>query len=224
MHVELDHLFICTSAGAPEADRLIRFGLVEGAPNQHPGQGTACRRFFFHNAYLELLWVVDCAEAQDESVRRTGLWERWSCRGREASPFGLGVRPVGQEEHEVPFPGWEYRPPYLPEPLAIWMGAHSEVLAEPLLFSLAFGHRPDSGERSRRQPLEHPAGVRSISRVRFSSPRGGAISPELRGIEEQCPWLSFESGDEDRVELGFDEEVEGRSADFRPELPLIVRW
>src|SRR5438552_2528909 len=120
MHVELDHLFICTSVGAPEADRLIGFGLREGAPNQHPGQGTACRRFFFHNAYLELLWVVDSAEAQAESVRRTGLWERWSRRGRAASPFGLGVRPDGPEEQEVPFPGWEYRPPYLPDPLAIW--------------------------------------------------------------------------------------------------------
>jgi hypothetical protein len=224
MHVELDHLFICTSVGAPEADRLIGFGLMEGVPNRHSGQGTACRRFFFQDAYLELLWVVDPAEAQDESVRRTGLWERWSRRSREASPFGLGLRPDGQAEYEVPFPGWEYRPPYLPDPLAIWMGANSEVVAEPLLFALAFGHRPDSGERSRRQPLEHPVGFRSITRVRFSSPRGGAISPELRAVEQECPWLSFESGGEDLVELGFDEEAGGQSADFRPALPLIVRW
>jgi hypothetical protein len=52
MTVALDHLFICTSSGAPEAERLAEFGLIEGTPNCHPGQGTANRRFFFHNAML----------------------------------------------------------------------------------------------------------------------------------------------------------------------------
>jgi hypothetical protein len=54
MTVEFDHMFICTQLGAPEADRLVAFGLSEGTPNSHPGQGTACRRFFFRNAMLEL--------------------------------------------------------------------------------------------------------------------------------------------------------------------------
>ena len=27
---ELDHVFICASIGAPEADRLVEFGLTEG--------------------------------------------------------------------------------------------------------------------------------------------------------------------------------------------------
>ncbi len=49
---ELDHILIFTDIGAPAADRLIELGLTEGAPNMHPGQGTANRRFFFHNAML----------------------------------------------------------------------------------------------------------------------------------------------------------------------------
>ncbi len=60
---ELDHLFLWASPGGVEADRLVTFGLTEGEPNTHPGQGTACRRFFFRNAYLELLWVNDPIEA-----------------------------------------------------------------------------------------------------------------------------------------------------------------
>ena len=50
---EIDHLFIWTDLGGKEADRLVTFGLTEGAPNTHSGQGTACRRFFFRNAYLD---------------------------------------------------------------------------------------------------------------------------------------------------------------------------
>jgi hypothetical protein len=76
MRIELDHLFVCTAPGAPEAEKLVRFGLHEGAPNQHPGQGTANRRFAFVNAMIELVWVNDATEAQSKSTRRTLLWER----------------------------------------------------------------------------------------------------------------------------------------------------
>jgi hypothetical protein len=58
MRLELDHLFICTAPGAPEAEEFVRFGLREGPPNQHPGQGTANRRFAFANAMIELLWAM----------------------------------------------------------------------------------------------------------------------------------------------------------------------
>ena len=38
MSVELDHVFVLTSVGAPEADRLVECGLVEGPPNTHPSR------------------------------------------------------------------------------------------------------------------------------------------------------------------------------------------
>ena len=66
MRMELDHMFVCTDPGAPEAEKLVQFGLHEGPPNQHPGQGTACRRFAFANAMIELLWVSDAKEAQSQ--------------------------------------------------------------------------------------------------------------------------------------------------------------
>ena len=62
--MELDRLFLLCDAGAPEAEALVRLGLHEGQANTHPGQGTACRRFFFGDAYLELLWVYDEREVR----------------------------------------------------------------------------------------------------------------------------------------------------------------
>src|SRR6516165_10585821 len=106
MQIELDHLFVCTASGAPEAEKLVQFGLLEGPPNQHPGQGTACRRFSFANAMIELFWVSDAREAQSETTGRPLLWERWSGRQGYASPFGIGVRPVNP-------------PAYLPDPLSL---------------------------------------------------------------------------------------------------------
>jgi hypothetical protein len=125
---ELDHLFVWVDVGGPEAERLAAFGLTEGAPNTHPGQGTACRRFFFGNAYLELVWVHDPAEAQGEPAALTQIWPRWAGRRTGASPFGLGLRPAQPGASGVPFPAWEYRPAYLPAHLAILLYDESFVV------------------------------------------------------------------------------------------------
>jgi hypothetical protein len=93
MRIELDHLFVCTNPGAPEAEKLVQSGLHEGPPNQHSGQGTACRRLAFANAMIELFWVSHATEAQSQSTGRTLLWERWSGREHNASPFGICLRP-----------------------------------------------------------------------------------------------------------------------------------
>jgi hypothetical protein len=71
--VELDYVFVCTALDAPEADLLVAFGLAEGTPNRHPGQGTANRRFYFRNAMLELVWVRDEREARSPLVAPTRL-------------------------------------------------------------------------------------------------------------------------------------------------------
>jgi hypothetical protein len=93
VQIELGHLFICTAAGAPEAEKLIRFGLSEGTPDDHPGQGTANRRFAFSNAMIELLWVYEPREAQNQVTARRMLWDGWvgpaTARVRLESVCGL---------------------------------------------------------------------------------------------------------------------------------------
>jgi hypothetical protein len=38
MRIELDHLFVCTAPGAPEAEDLVRFGLREDLQIGTPGK------------------------------------------------------------------------------------------------------------------------------------------------------------------------------------------
>src|SRR5690242_19367379 len=139
MQIELDHLFVGTAAGAPEAERLVQFGLREGLPNQHSGQGTANRRFAFANAMIEQVWVSDAREAQSQRTRRTMLWERWSAREDNASPFGICMRPINPQDTEPPFPAWEYRPAYLPDPLVMHIG--DVGIEEPMWVYLSFMRR-----------------------------------------------------------------------------------
>jgi Glyoxalase-like domain len=223
MTIEFDHLFICTDIGAPEADRLIEFGLVEGSSNTHPGQGTANRRFFFHNAMLELLWVHDPQEAQSESIRQTRLCDRWENRQTTACPFGIILRSTSPSSDAVAFSSWSYHPPYLPETLCFAVGTNSDVLTEPLLFQISFGKRPDQVPLEKAQPLTHPAGLREITRVEIVSPATIRPSPELQALLD-AQLVRLRSGTEYCVELGFDGELQNQQVDFRPGLPLMMSW
>jgi Glyoxalase-like domain len=160
---EIDHVFICTSAGGPEAEQLIAFGLTEGSRNHHPGQGTANRRFFFENAMLELLWVENSEEARSEEICRLGLWERWSQRALGASPFGICYRPTKDPSEPPPFESWTYRPPYAPITLAV--SVTSPNSHQPLLFYL-----PYLRKANRDEPCIHAKNIRNLSSVVISGP------------------------------------------------------
>ncbi len=219
MSFELDHLFVLVSPGAPEAERLTALGLTEGPPNRHPGQGTECRRFFFANAYLELLWVNDPEEALGEVVRPLHLWERWSGRGQGACPFGISLRPRWPGTPDAPFPAWEYRPPY---PLVLRIGANSDRVEEPLLSCLSRPREPGFRTPDRQRP-EHRAGWLELTALRAFLPPSAARSPVLQAAE-QTGAVAFHEGPGFLAEVGLDGERQGQRADLRPALPLVLCW
>jgi hypothetical protein len=215
MRIELDHLFVCAASEAPEAEELVRFGLREGPPNRHPGQGTANRRFAFANAMIELLWVSDANEVQSECPRRTLLWERWSGREGEASPFGICLRPADSKNTESPFPAWEYRPAYLPHPLLMHIGEAG--VEEPMWIYLSFMRRVDREHRF----VEHPIGIREITSLTLTTPVPLRSAASQRMVESGI--LSTQKGPKPLLEIGFDGKRRKELVDFRPHLPLVFQ-
>jgi len=221
--VEVDHVFVSASAGAPEAQRLIDLGLIEGSPNRHPGQGTANRRFFFANAMLELIWVENEAEARSEAepARRLHLWERWSGRGGAACPFGVCLRPSEGQSDVAPFPAWEYRPAY--SPVGLPVANNSTVDCEPLVFYIPVHRRMDSAPADQQQPFVHGLPIRQLTALRIFAPGATTPSAAMLAVLESGAF-SFEPAVQPLLELGFDGERRGQRADLRPALPLVLLW
>jgi hypothetical protein len=217
VNAELDHVFICCSVGGPEADALRRAGLKEGSANTHPGQGTACRRFFFCNAYLELVWVSNEGEARSPTVARTKLWERWSRRAGGACPYALVLRPAAGSAAAPPFASWPYQPQYLPDGLAIDVALDTPIEG-PEFFYLGFS---SGSGRVTRQPTNHDLPCDALTGVTVYRPVAGhspiAAAVEAGGI------ASFRDADQYLLELQFDDAKRGTS-DLRPELPLVLKW
>jgi hypothetical protein len=190
---------------------------VEGSANTHPGQGTACRRFFFANAYLELFWVRDAEEAQSELAAPTRLWDRWSQRGQAASPFAIVLRPGdGDAGVAPPFPSTSYRPDYMPLGATIEM-ARGTHLGEPEIFFLGFQR-----DRARQglEPIDHGPPLRHLKRVTVTTP---APPSEPAKAIAGTGLFELRQGDAHLMELGFDDARRGQ-ADLRPGLPLVLRW
>jgi hypothetical protein len=212
----IDHVFIMCSPGGPEAGALLRAGLVEGSSNTHPGQGTASRRFFFENMYLELVWVSDAEEVQRELVSRTRLWDRWSRREAGACPFGLVFRGVTGSPRP-PFPTWSYHPPYSDVAIDIGLGT---PLSEPDLFYFRFP-RPASALSS--EPTAHAVPLKSLTALRVGIP-GPVVRSEAALAAEATGLVTFPTADDYVMTLAFDGTAHGRTRDLRPELPLVLAW
>lgn len=222
MRFEIDHLFVCAAVGAPEAQRVIEFGLSEGTSNTHPGQGTSNRRFFFHNAMLELLWLHDEAEARSADTASTRLFERWTRRNTGACPFGFCFR-SGAPAAAPPFPTWDYAPRYMPASTPIQIANNSDLLAEPMLFYIPGLARPDTGTDAQRQPLQHAIGFREVTRLQWTHPDGPSLSPALAAVVGQG-LLSVKPGLSHVLEIGFDGESNGTMRSLMPDLPIVFCW
>lgn len=213
---EIDHVFVCCGTGAPEASTLLRLGFVEGTRNVHVGQGTANRRFFFQNAYLELLWVRDAAEAIEVRPREARLWERWLRRDRGASPFGIVFRPTADNDaaEKTPFPTWSYRPDYLPPTLTIEMGLGT-ALEEPELIYLPFAKRSGfPSEPAQRRPL-------MLEAVTVGLPSRSPPSAAARACQSQS-LIQYRYEPNHLLDLDFASDGEFLH-DLRPTLPLRLR-
>lgn len=204
--LELDHIFILTSPGAPEADQLSAH-LAEGAPNTHPGQGTSCRRYFFHTNYLELLYVDNPVDAQSKLTGPTHLYPRWLSR-TSTCPFGLILRPTTSGPTTPPFPTFQYNPTYLPPNLSLHIATNAADFSEPLVTYLPI-HRTVPFQPTPKLTAAHFYGPWPIN----PSPAFAAVSA--------LPILKFLHAPTYHLELSFDNHPP-LTVDLRPTLPLIL--
>jgi hypothetical protein len=100
---------------------------------------------------------------------------------------------------------------------------NSTVDAEPLVFYTPIHRRMDTAPADRREPYEHTLPIRELTSLRILAPGAAAPSPAMLATL-QTGAFSFEQAAHPLLELGFDGARQGRRADLRPALPLILVW
>ncbi|EHO77443.1 hypothetical protein [Fusobacterium ulcerans] len=203
--MEVDHIYICTDYKAPVGDLLKEFGLIEGTSNIHPGQGTANRRFFFHNFMLELLWIENLKEVKSDLTKPMRLFERCSKKDKNISPFGIGFRPTTEKDEKALFPVWDYHPIYLPDFLKIQV-ADSTPLSEPMFFYLSFAGRQDKYPLEKLENMKHKLPLKEVTEVKMHINKKENFS-EAAEIINKTNSLILIKDNENYLELTFDNHI-----------------
>lgn len=198
MTLALDHLFVFVDSLQRASAAMQRVGLTESFTRRHHGQGTVNRCFCFDNAYVELLQVVNAEELAGPAIRRTGLLHRsqWPVNG--SNPFGIGVRVT--RGAMAPFSTWPYKPPYLPNGVAVHVALDSDDPIQPFMFVSPAKDPPSCWTDGRAGSLQRARGFVNIRRMRISLPTGHSPSGALLALE-QCGVEVAYSGSGYRVQL-----------------------
>lgn len=191
MTIELDHVFILVEPEAKDADALVELGVMEGSSNDHKGQGTSNRRFYFENGMLEFLYVRNEQEANEGPARNLRFPER--SKNSQASPFGV-ILHAGDESKKIePFEGWKYQPDYFKDGWAFHVGSNSEIVCEPLCIYVPFYN-------SEFKPKSPNTGIfKTMNNVKIFTP---TISKTL-ALAGSAKRLSIELGNEHLMEISF---------------------
>lgn len=211
LDIELHHFLVITDPDAPQADLLLAAGLIEGAGNDHPGQGTANRRFFFPNAMLEFVYLRDTDEARNGPGTGLRFADRYEQDG--ASPFGLIVRPIG-DAPDITFSSWNYHADYLPPGKDFLVGDNSDLLEEPLCVCSPVGLP------MMEPPAETVNSDLELTHLQLSLPVDRP-SATLETFVSSGP-ISLVTSAAHHMQLTFNNGSASIDYDFRPDLPLSI--
>ena len=215
--VQFDHLWIVVSRDAPERAVLEKAG-IRFAPevNKHDGQGTASIMAEFQNSFLELAWpdptvpISPGMERGAEKFRQRMLW-----RTSGWSPIGIVMHRVSNDP--IPFPTWSLSPAWMQPGTAMVMLMPRDDATSPSLSV----HPATTGQAAR--AMQHPIGVKNITAIRLIEPKSYQTIDALPWLEKQGV-LKLDRGDAWAVEITFDKATKKKSKDFRPDLPLLIRY
>jgi hypothetical protein len=213
--MKIDHIIIFTEDKGREAEELLEYGLIEGSSRFHPGQGTANRKFYFENFFLELLYVIDKREVKNELTTPIRLWERANYGETGCAPFGLCL--ANTRDIDIYFRNSiNYKPAYLPEGYSFDIITNEDHPYLPWTCRLPF----TSQQYLQNEPLEHPAGIRKLTKVIFGIP-GNIDHEKINELYNSLSELKFKPAEHFHLTLEFDFKNQGKLKNFR-KLPLSI--
>ncbi|WP_298496136.1 VOC family protein [uncultured Algibacter sp.] len=235
----VDHFNIWIKNPEKAKKRLtdIGFTAVPDSLSQiHKGQGTAGRYFHFLNNYLELIFVYNQKELEDNNKINKDLdfTARANLENNGASPFSIALKVKDYNVDKIPFEKIKYHQDWMLKNASIYSAKNSKIhLKEPSIFVVYPEIESDTFETLTdlknipdqyafvRDFYKHPNGAKKITNIIITSTNLNLKTKTIKaanGIKN----LTVKNGTEHLMELYFDNNIQGKSFDLRPELPLII--
>ena len=192
--------------------------------------------FFFLNNYLEFIFVYNQNEfEQNNKINNTlDFEERVNFENNGASPFSIALKVKHYNIDKIPFEKVKYHQDWMEEDANIYSAKNSKThLKEPSIFVVYPGIESERFETLSdlknipeeyalwRTFYKHPNGAKKITKAIITSYDLDLKTETIKavnGIEN----LTVKNGKAHVMELYFDNTIQGKSFDLRPDLPLII--
>ncbi len=237
--LQVDHFNIWVKNPIIAKERLTEIGFTS-VPDSlsivHKGQGTTGRYFHFLNGYLELIFVYDQNEFEENNKKNKDLdfTERANFEKNNALPFSIALKVKDYDIEKIPFEKISYHQDWMDENANIYSAKNSKTnLEEPSIFVVYpeieserfetisdLKNIPDEYEFVR-EFYKHPNGAKKITNIVITSTDLDLETETIKAING-IPNLTVKDGTEHLMELYFDNNIQEKSFDLRPELPLII--
>ena len=237
--LQIDHLNIWVKNPKKAKARLTEIGF-SSVPDSlspiHKGQGTTGRYFHFFNGYLELIFVYDQNELEKNNALNKDLdfIERANFPNNGALPFSIALKIKDYNIEKIPFKKVKYYQDWMEENTAIYAAKNSKMnLKEPSIFvmhpemesgrfeSLTELENFPTEDDSWKTYFKHPNGAQKITKTIITSTDLDLTTETIKAVNT-IKNLKVKNGKEHLMELHFDNDIQGKSFDLRPELPLII--
>jgi len=238
-NAKVDHLNIWVADPKKAKQKLTEVGFTS-IPDSlsliHKGQGTTGRYFYFLNGYLELIFVYNQKELEENNKKKKDLdfTMRANFEKNGASPFSIALRLKDYNTEKIPFEKISYHQDWMMENMNIYSAKNSKTnLKEPSIFvvypeieSERFETLSDLKNIPEeyafvREFYKHPNGAKKITNIIITSNDLDLKTETIKAVNN-IESLTVKNGKEHLMELYFDNNVQKKSFDLRPELPLII--
>ena len=198
--LHLDHVLVPVVDLAAAARRFERdHGLVAIEGGRHPGVGTANMIIPLGRTYIELIAVVDEAEAAAsprsrrvaEAARAGRPFVTWAARTEDLDGFRTALEAQGWRLPPVA-PGARRRPDGV---LLEWRTQDLGPSLEPSVLPFVIEWRVPAGAHPAEAPIAHPSGAGDIAGLRFTAPEPERAAAGLRSLLAPDLDLAVEPGE-----------------------------
>ncbi|MCV6631163.1 MAG: hypothetical protein OIF50_15030 [Flavobacteriaceae bacterium] len=238
-NLDVDHLNIWVKNPKKAKEKLVDIGFTavpDSLSEIHHGQGTTGRYFHFLNGYLELIFVFNPTvfERNNAINKHVDFLERANFAQNGALPFGIALKSEDYKPEKIPFEKVWYHQDWMGKNNGIYAAKNSKTnLGEPSIFvvypeiesrtfeSLSKLENFPGEEDYWKAFFKHPNGAKKISKIMITSNHLNVKTQTIRALNNMDN-VVIKKGSEQLMELYFDDTIQGKSFDLRPELPLII--
>lgn len=237
--IAVDHFNIWVKNPEKAKAKLTEIGFTpipDSLSMIHAGQGTSGRFFYFLNTYLEFIFIYDQNEfdANNKKNQELDFIERANFSKNGASPFGLALKIKEYAVEKIPFKKIQYHQDWMHENSAIYAAQNSKKnLKEPSVFVMYPEIEYDTFETIAdlknipdeyalwRTFYKHPNGAKKVSKIMITCDQLNTKSETIKTFDK-IDNVTIKKGSEPLMELYFDDKIQNKTFDLRPDLPLIV--